>query len=171
MLVYPLGGGTANTEYEFLTGNSMAFLSGNVPYQQFILRKGTYSIAQILKNRGYYTIGIHPYYKKGYFRFKVYPLLGFDEFLDIESFNNPELVRGIYPSDKASYEKVIECYEQNRLSGKPLFIFNVTMQNHSGYDTSAFGNNVIRIPGYEGEFFKAEEYLTLIKKLTKPYHY
>ena len=164
MLVYPLGGGTANTEYEFLTGNSMSFLSGTVPYQQFVLRDGTYSIAQVLKHRGYHTIGIHPYDKKGYSRYKVYPLLGFDEFLDIDSFNSPELVRGIYPSDHSSYEKVIEQYEQNKASGEPLFIFNVTMQNHSGYETDAFGDNVIRVPGHEGEYPKAEEYLTLIKK-------
>lgn len=34
------------------------------------------------------------------------------------------------------------------------------MQNHSACDTGAFGNNVIQVPGYEGKFSKAEEYLT-----------
>lgn len=164
MLVSPFGGRTVNTEYEFLTGNSMAFLSGTVPYQQFILRKGTYSIAQLLKARGYHTIGIHPYYKKGYSRFKVYPLLGFDDFLDIDSFSDPELVRNLYPSDQDSYEKVIEQYEQNQSFDKPLFIFNVTMQNHGGYETDAFGDDTIQIPSYEGLFPKVEEYLTLVKK-------
>ena len=164
MLVYPIGGGTANTEYEFLTGNSMEFLQGTIPYQQFINKDGTYSIAQILKARGYHTIGIHPYDKNGYSRYKVYPRLGFDEFLDIADFDNPELVRDRYVSDEASYEKVIEEFEKNKDSGKPAFIFNVTMQNHSGYDTGYFKDNAVRVPGYEGQFPNAEEYLTLIKK-------
>ncbi|WP_432626953.1 LTA synthase family protein [Brotaphodocola sp.] len=164
MLVYPIGGGTANTEYEFLTGNSMEFLQGTIPYQQFINKNGTYSIAQILKARGYHTIGIHPYDKSGYGRYRVYPRLGFDEFLDLQDFDNPELVRERYASDKASYEKVIEEFEKNQSSGKPVFIFNVTMQNHSGYDTGYFKDNAVRVPGYEGKFPNAEEYLTLIKE-------
>lgn len=164
MLVYPIGGGTANTEYEFLTGNSMEFMIGTIPYQQFINKNGTYSITQILKARGYHTIGIHPYDKSGYGRYRVYPRLGFDEFLDLQDFDNPELIRDRYASDKASYEKVIEEFEKNKNSGKPAFIFNVTMQNHSGYDTGYFKDNAVRVPGYEGQFPNAEEYLTLIKK-------
>ncbi|WP_432630053.1 LTA synthase family protein [Brotaphodocola sp.] len=164
MLVYPIGGGTANTEYEFLTGNSMSFLQGSVPYQQFITRNGTYSIAQILKARGYHTIGIHPYDKTGYNRYQVYPRLGFDEFLDIDDFSNPDLVRDRYISDKTSYEKVIEEFEKNKESNQPVFIFNVTMQNHSSYDTGYFGKQVIQVPNHEGEFPNTEEYLTLIKE-------
>ena len=170
LLVYPIGGGTANTEYEFLTGNSMEFLQGTIPYQQFINKDGTYSIAQILKARGYNTIGIHPYSKNGYGRYRVYPRLGFDEFLDIADFDNPELVRDRYTSDEASYEKVIEEFEKNQSSGKPAFIFNVTMQNHSGYDTGYFKDNAVRVPGYEGQFPNAEEYLTLIKKSDEALH-
>lgn len=170
LLVYPIGGGTANTEYEFLTGNSMEFLQGTIPYQQFINKDGTYSIAQILKARGYNTIGIHPYSKNGYGRYRVYPRLGFDEFLDIADFDNPELVRDRYTSDEASYDKVIEEFEKNQSSGKPAFIFNVTMQNHSGYDTGYFKDNAVRVPGYEGQFSNAEEYLTLIKKSDEALH-
>ena len=159
-----LGGGTANTEYEFLTGNSMSFLPGALPYQQYVTRDGTYGITQILKARGYKTIAIHPYDGRGYNRYRVYPRLGFDEFLDIDDFENPELVRDEYTSDRCSYQKIIEKYEENQGSGNPAFIFNVTMQNHSGYDTGYFGDDVLRVKGYEGKFPKVEEYLTLIKK-------
>ena len=56
------GGNTANTEFEFLTGDSCAFLpSGSVAYQQF-LHKETPSLASHLKNMGYATTAIHPYY-------------------------------------------------------------------------------------------------------------
>ena len=164
MQVYPIGGGTANTEYEFLTGNSMAFLQGAVPYQQYITRNATYSIAQILKARDYHTVAIHPYDKTGYSRYRVYPRLGFDEFLDVSDFENAELIRDRYISDRDSYEKVIEEFEKIEETGKPAFIFNVTMQNHSGYDTGYFGEDVVQIPEHEGEFPNAEEYLTLIRK-------
>lgn len=162
MQVYPIGGGTANTEYEFLTGNSMAFLQGTVPYQQYITRNGTYSIVQILKERDYHTVAIHPYDKTGYSRYRVYPRLGFDEFLDVSDFEDAELIRDRYISDRDSYEKVIEEFEKIEETGKQAFIFNVTMQNHSGYDTEYFNEDAIRILGHEGEFPNAEEYLTLI---------
>lgn len=164
LYVSVFGGRTANTEYEFLTGNSMSFLPGSLPYQQYITRDGTYCITQILKARGYKTIAIHPYGGKGYNRYRVYPRLGFDEFLDVKDFEDPELMRDLYISDRCSYEKIIEKFEENQGSGKPAFIFNVTMQNHSGYETGYFGDDVLRVAGYEGQFPKTEEYLTLIKK-------
>lgn len=142
----------------------MAFLQGSIPYQQYITRNGTYSIAQILKTRGYHTMAIHPYDKRGYNRAQVYPKIGFETFLDVSDFENAELIRDRYISDRDSYKKVIEEFEKLRQSGQPAFVFNVTMQNHSGYDTGCFTENAVRIPGYEGEFPNAEEYLTLIRE-------
>ena len=65
---------------------------------------------------------------------------------------------------RSSYKKVIEEFEKIRQSGQPAFIFNVTMQNHSGYDAGCFTENAVRITGHEGEFPNAEEYLTLIRE-------
>lgn len=159
-LVSSIGGGTANTEYEFLTRNSMAFLQGTVPYQQFV--KGqTDSLTDDLKQKGYTTVALHPYGRYGYSRDKVYPALGFDEYLDQTSFENPELERDWCVTDEESYKKVIEIFEKTE---EPLFIFNVTIQNHGGYETGFFGEDVLSIPGMEGEFSDVEEYLTLIKK-------
>lgn len=160
VLVSTAGGGTANTEYEFLTRNSMAFFPGMVPYQQLV--KGqTDSLADDLKQNGYRAVALHPYGRYGYNRDKAYPSLGFDEFLDVTSFENPELERSCYVTDEESYKKIIEIFEA---TDEPLFVFNVTMQNHGGYETGFFGENVISIPGMEGEFPDVEEYLTLIKK-------
>ena len=61
LMVSVKGGNTANTEYEFLTGNSMAFLpAGSIPYQQYI-RGEMPSVASQLGNVGYETFAIHPY--------------------------------------------------------------------------------------------------------------
>ena len=131
------GGNTANTEFEYLTGNTMAFLpQGSIPYQQYI--KGEMpSIASWLKNFGYETVAMHPYNASGWDRDTVYPALGFDTFLSLDDFEGAEIIRK-YVSDQADVDKIKEVYE-NKEEGTPLFLFNVTMQNHSSY-TEEFDN-------------------------------
>ena len=126
-----LGGNTANTEFEFLTGNTMAFLpQGSVAYQQYV-KSNDYSIATYLKSKGYDTIAMHPYNAFGWDRDKVYPLLGFDTFYSLKDWVNPVKIRK-YVSDQSCYDKIIELYEQKD-ANTPFFLFNVTMQNHSSY--------------------------------------
>lgn len=138
------GGNTANSEFEFLTGNTMAFLpQGSIPYQQYI-KDETPSLASWLKELGYETYAQHPYQAAGWDREKVYPLLGFEhiDFLPDYRVNAQDCVRG-YVSDEADMQHIIDTYE-NRETEKPAFIFNVTMQNHGGYqDTYAdFTNDI-----------------------------
>lgn len=157
------GGATANAEYEMLTGNSLYFMQGHVPYQQNIYRD-TYSVAGVLKQRGYSATAVHPYYASGYNRPNVYKFFGFDDFIDIESFDDSELVRKRYISDKDAYRKIIDVFEDIQQTEEPAFIFTITMQNHSAYDTGYYGENVIQVPGLEGQYPDVEEYLTLIKE-------
>ena len=84
LMVSVKGGNTANTEYEFLSGDSMAFLpQGSVVYQQYISSKIP-TLASYLGSLGYSTEGLHPYLGSGWDRERVYPLLGFDEFKDVD---------------------------------------------------------------------------------------
>ena len=132
MLVSVFGGGTSNSEYEFLTGNSVSSLplNGNA-YTQFIKHKVP-SLASQLKEEGYDTMAFHPYKAHGWNRDTVYPLLGFDKFIDETSMNpNGEKFRGWY-SDSEDYNKIIDVFNKKE-AGKPLFFFNVTIQNHGGY--------------------------------------
>ena len=132
MLVSVFGGGTSNSEYEFLTGNSVSTLplNGNA-YTQFIKHKVP-SLASQLKQEGYDTLAFHPYKAHGWNRDSVYPLLGFDNFIDETSMNpNGEKFRGWY-SDSEDYNKIIDVFNKKK-SGQPLFLFNVTIQNHGGY--------------------------------------
>ena len=137
LVVPAFGGGTCNSEYEFLTSNTYAFFKpGSYPMLQYI-HDETDSMGSILSEQGYHTVAMHPYYGSGWGRNRAYPLMGFDEFLDIESFNEEttQILRR-YVSDNSSYDKIIETYEKNNAAGDdPLFMFNVTMQNHCGYDT------------------------------------
>ena len=132
MLVSVFGGGTSNSEYEFLTGNSVSTLplNGNA-YTQFIKHKVP-SLASQLKQEGYDTMAFHPYKAHGWNRDTVYPLLGFDQFLDETCMNpNGEKFRGWY-SDSEDYNKIIDIFNKKK-AGQPLFLFNVTIQNHGGY--------------------------------------
>lgn len=132
MLVSVFGGGTSNSEYEFLTGNSVSTLplNGNA-YTQFV-KHNVPSLATQLKEQGYDTLAFHPYKAHGWNRDTVYPLLGFDQFLDETAMNpNGEKFRGWY-SDAEDYNKIIETFEKKK-AGDPLFLFNVTIQNHGGY--------------------------------------
>ena len=125
------GGNTANSEFEFLTGDTMAFLpSGSIAYQQYV-KQDTPSLASYLKGLGYATYAQHPYYASGWDRERVYPLLGFEHMDFIDDYTNVSYVRK-YISDASDMQHIIETYEKKE-AGKPAFIFNVTMQNHGGY--------------------------------------
>lgn len=156
------GGNTANTEFEYLTGNSMAFLPyGSIPYQQYI-KNETPSMASWLSGFGYRTVAMHPYRAAGWDRNKVYPLMGFDEMYFQEFYKDSGVIRK-YVSDEADYEKIIQIYEQKE-PGEPLFLFNVTMQNHSSYNDWADYDNFspdITVNGSDSEVLSA--YLSLMK--------
>ena len=152
-----LGGNTANTEFEYLTGNTMAFLpQGSIPYQQYI--KGeTPSLASHLAGLGYQTVAMHPYNASGWDRDTVYPAMGFSEMYFLPDFDNAAKVRN-YVSDQSDFEKIVEIYENK--GDNPLFLFNVTMQNHSSY-TESFDNFDPQIE-VEGGSQTLNNYLSLL---------
>lgn len=124
-----LGGNTANSEFEFLTGNSMAFFPNvSVPYLQYI-RDGISTIVPQLEEYGYTTYGTHPYRAKGWNREFIYDLMGFDYRYFQGSFPFEDKLRN-YVSDEADFKSILEW--RNNTEG-PFFMFNVTMQNHSNY--------------------------------------
>lgn len=153
------GAKTPDSEWEFLTGNSMAFLpSGSVPYQQYMPEE-PYSLVSTLKERDYTCIAMHPYYDTGWSRNKVYPLLGFEEALFIDDFDQTQLMRD-YITDQELYDTIIERFEAKEADEK-LFIMSITMQNHGGYEElySNFTNSVY----LENMYYRdVNQYLSLI---------
>lgn len=125
-----LGGGTATTEWEFFTNNSSAFLNGKQPYELYSMAKIDNVVKQ-LKELGYGTTAIHPNAGINYRRNTVYAQFGFDEFLTIDDFDDdaPTYHNGV--TDATTYDKVLEIL---RTEEDPQFIFDLTMQNHSGYE-------------------------------------
>lgn len=159
------GGNTANSEFEFLTGNTLAFLPDNsVPYQLF-LRNKTAGLTYSLKAQGYQEcLALHPYFKTGYSRYKIYPLMGFDAFFCSDDFELFTDTVNYHITDQENYKKIVELYKEHNRDDGPFYMFNVTMQNHGSYDgsTSETGD-AVRIEGELSDQSWAVEYLNMIK--------
>ncbi|MBQ6552851.1 MAG: sulfatase-like hydrolase/transferase [Clostridia bacterium] len=127
------GGGTANVEFELLTGYSLRYLpASSTPYQQHV-KKVTPSYVSFLRDElGYSTVAIHSYGPHFWNRDNVYPLIGFEKFVSEPDFYLPLRMR-TYVSDESTADMIISQYEENRATGKPFFNFTVTMQNHGSY--------------------------------------
>lgn len=174
LLVSPFGGYTCNTEFEFLTGLSMGLLpSGSTPYLQYMSKPFSSALPEYLSENGYNSVALHPYYARCWNRETVYRNLGFDEFISMEKLgelvpeNEWEYVR-YYLSDRTSYRAIEKCLETKE-QGKPLFLFNVTMQNHGGYTYEGNEFPTVTITDMHGSYSAAEQYLSLIKESDKAF--
>lgn len=185
-----VGAGTSNTEFEFLTGHTTAFLpSGSNAYMLYI-KNPLASLVSTLKAQGYSSYALHPYYSEGWNRYKVYNYLGFNKFTSLQDIMDISLMREYqnngsdpnylqslidqyypgsnmlirqYVSDSYDYKLLIEDYE-NRDKSQPYFAFNVTMQNHGGYTTSCVNfNESIYATSVSRDYTKANKYLSLVK--------
>ena len=130
----------------------------------FCVLKNIGNMTDILNRNGYITTAIHPEYKGNWTRTRVYESFGFDTFLNIDNFESPERIHDSV-SDCVSFDKVIEVFES---SDCPQFIFNVTMQNHGGYDINKMsGFELVELKETWRGFSDVETYLTLIRESDK----
>ena len=164
------GGNTCNSEYEFLTGNTTAFLPvGSKPYQQYLDEKQTSLVSLLGDTYGYECVAVHPGDHSAWQRDEAYPALGFDEFIDVDRFDVHRRLEHGLTSDRSSYDQVIYEYE-HRDKEKPLFLFNVTIQNHGGYDDEDYPTTV-QVEQAPGEYPQTEQYLSLTKKSDQALEY
>ena len=186
-----IGAGTSNTEFEFITGHTTAFLpSGSNAYMLYI-NNPIASMVSTLKGQGYSSLALHPYYADGWNRVSVYNNLGFNNFFSLETILNADMMKiyrqnaanpdylqmiaeQYYPgenlllrqyvSDSYNYKVLIDDFE-NRDKSKPYFAFNVTMQNHGGYTTSCsnFDESIYVTSSQNTDLLKTNKYLSLVK--------
>lgn len=134
LFVSVFGGGTCNTEFEALTGNTLAFLgAGAYPYTENVT-KPLFSLAAYFQNHGYMTEAFHANEADNWNRNMVYPNIGFEAFHSIIDYEAEGYVVNLHdnPADISDYH-YIEAVE-NKNADRPRFLFNVTMQNHSPYE-------------------------------------
>ncbi len=151
------GGNTATSEWEFLTGNTQAFLPyGSVAYQQYIKNEAE-GVVSIMNDNGYTTVAMHPYRAAGWRRNVVYDIMGFDEVYFEDDLSDDKRVRG-FVSDETLFSDIINRFE-NKKEGEKLFTFAITMQNHGGYEFGGFPSEVT----VEGmDILSTDQYLTLL---------
>ncbi|MEA5051536.1 MAG: sulfatase-like hydrolase/transferase [Oscillospiraceae bacterium] len=135
-----LGGGTADVEFEVLTG----FTTNDTQICTTAFTLFMYSkfpgIVNDLAADGYSTIALHAHTSELYKRGTAYPQLGFQQVYFRDSFDNPEL-RGDYITDESCFEKAISLYEQAAGSDKPVFLHVLTMQNHVPFSTKRYDDD------------------------------
>lgn len=149
-----LGGGTSNSEFEFLTGNSMVYLpTGYYPFNR--LGEEQESLVWELREMGYETYAMHPSQDTNWNRNTAYPLLGFQNYYWGEDFKDAES-RHFGATDRETYKKVIDIFE-NRKQGEKQFIYDMTIQNHGGYEAIDVDDLI------ESTYPTVTEYLSLVR--------
>uniref|UniRef100_UPI001F4A1E43 LTA synthase family protein n=1 Tax=Burkholderia stabilis TaxID=95485 RepID=UPI001F4A1E43 len=121
------GANTMRTEFAVLSGVSSAALGYARFYPYAFVRRACTSLARWFSRAGYATLAIHPYYADFFGRNRVFPLLGFEQFLDIRQFADAARV-GAYVGDAAVADTIISVL--NARNDRPRFVFAMTMENH-----------------------------------------
>ncbi|WP_294129583.1 LTA synthase family protein [uncultured Clostridium sp.] len=125
------GGGTANTEFEVITGMSTEFFgTGEFLFNTIASKKPIPSLAYSLKNLGYSANALHNHEGKFYTRDKVYKNLGFDSFTPIECMSPPERTPVGWPKDNVLIDEICNIITS---TDNPDLIFGVSVQGHGGY--------------------------------------
>ncbi|MVP00209.1 sulfatase-like hydrolase/transferase [Paenibacillus lutrae] len=142
MMSPQFGGGTANVEFEVLSGNTVRFLpEGAIAYNQYMNRRVD-SLASILARQGYQTASVNPFHNWFFNSRNVYQNFGFSKFISSEYFEAE--YNGPYLQDKAVMKKIIE---QTDTSAGPDFVFANTMENHAPFTPDKFAKNSIKVSG------------------------
>lgn len=156
MLAQGIGGGTANMEFEALTGMSMRQFSPTMQtaYQSLVPGYTSFpSSVGYFEAHGHSATAIHPYDLSVYQRRTVYPVLGFQRLVDRDSMQSAkELPNSNFVSDASAFEEV---EHQIATSARPLMVNLVTMQNHMAWKSAT--DEKIKVSGLDGEARRACE--------------
>ena len=133
IIVPNLGGGTADTEFDVLTGLNTRNLRG-APFSHRLVTNYFESIPNLLNDLGYRSVALHPGFRWFYNRQNVFRFFGFEHLYDIEYFEYYHF-KGMYISEEATMDKLIDIFQRHLRDypDTPFFNFTVTIQNHGPY--------------------------------------
>lgn len=158
LLVPVFGGATVSTEFESLTGNTVAFsLSSSMYFQHIAGADSSPSIATTLNSLGYTSTAIHPFLETGWGRDMAYPKMGFGDFITIEDMEDVETLR-YYANDETSFDAIGEVLQKG---DDPSFIYCITMQNHGSYNYAGYEGDV-HLTNQQQELPLTEQYLSIL---------
>lgn len=133
MLAPGFGGGTANVEFELLTGQSLSQFKPqlSIPYEQLVPREqGFPSLVDWFARRGHDPIALHPFSPRMYSRPEVFDIFGFEEFITKDTMTEKARLGGRFISDQAAFD---ETLLQMRKHDDPVLLHLISMQNHMPY--------------------------------------
>ncbi|MCL2616734.1 MAG: LTA synthase family protein [Defluviitaleaceae bacterium] len=140
IVVPNFGGGTADTEFDILTGISTRLYRG-MAYSYMLITREFPSIVSILNGLGFHSQAMHPGYEWFYNRENVFEFLGFDNYMAGDAFEGAP-TRGGYVTEEYTFDRLIERFEEHLAlrPNVPLFEFVITIQNHGPYDHAKHPN-------------------------------
>ncbi len=126
-----IGAGTANSEFEVLSGFNVAYFgAGEYPYKTILSDTTCETIATQLKSLGYSTHAIHNHDGTFYDRYTVYDNLGFDTFTPMEYMYNVETTQKNWEKDNVLTEEIMKALTS---TDEQDFVFTVSVQGHGRY--------------------------------------
>ncbi len=138
LVVSNFGAGTANTEFDILTGIQTNMLAENSTSAFRIVHRNLNSLPRAYARAGYHTYFMHPGHPWFYNRESVYSFLGISDQVFNEAFTEDDK-KGNMVSDEAFLERLISDLDQRLAEEEPLFAYGVTIQNHQSYPYSKYG--------------------------------
>ena len=160
IVVSNFGAGTANTEFDVMTGMRTGMISENATSAFRVVRRKTNSIAWVLSDCGYNTYFMHPGEAWFYNRTSVYSHLGIDDQVFKEAFDAGDY-KGTMISDAAFLEQLESDLTQRFQAAEPLFAYTVTIQNHQAYPYSKYGFEPEKVPLHQSISDTAMETLSV----------
>lgn len=144
-----IGAGTANTEFEVITGMSLRYFGpGEYPYKTYLKKNTAESAATAFAAFGYGTHAIHNHSGNFYSRAKVFNNIGFDTFVCKEFMNFDTTPNG-WAKDDVLLQHIEDCLNKTEQQD---FVFTITVQGHGSYpEEKVIENPVITASGLETE--------------------
>ncbi len=131
LTVPALGAGTANTEFEVLTGFPSSFFgAGEYPYKTTVNEEPVEGLCSVLKGEGYGTYAIHNNKSSFYDRKNVYEKMGFDAFISLEYMYDLEYTSTGWAKDESLISDIMKCL--NDSEGQD-FVYTISLQAHGKY--------------------------------------
>lgn len=148
-----VGAGTANTEFEVLTGMNLRYFGpGEYPYKTYSKKHPTESAATALASLGYGTHALHDNTGNFYSRANVFNNMEFDTFTSKEFMNVLQTTENGWAKDEILTQHIMEAMDTTKQED---FVFTVSVQGHGNYpETQVIENPKIKVEGIEDEALK-----------------
>lgn len=127
-----VGAGTANTEFESITGMSLHYFGpGEYPYKSILKETTCESAPYVLKNLGYTAHAVHNNEANFYGRRSIFPNLGFDTFTSAEYMKDENQKNPLgWTKDSVLTDEIVKCLDSTE---GPDYVYTISVQGHGDY--------------------------------------